>query len=138
MDKPIYEMSIDELIHANPNLEKLAHAVIQHLLGNKRMDIADWDAHRRNSTKKKDTKDKVLKVCNDEDVENLKAQIQAYAAKLKEYGAQAVVITCSFEQLQADGSGRGHNRTSYMDGNFFKCLGLVEILRDSYLQSNHE
>lgn len=47
-------------------------------------------------------------VCNDEDVENLKAQIQAYAAKLKEYGAQAVVITCSFEQLQADGSGRGH------------------------------
>lgn len=77
-------------------------------------------------------------VCDDKDVENLKAQIQAYAAKLKECGAQAVVITCSFEQLQSDGSGRGHNRTYYRDGNFFECLGLVELLRDSYLQSNHE
>lgn len=77
-------------------------------------------------------------VCDDEDVENLKAMAQACAAKLREAGAQAVVITCSFEQLQADGSGRGHNRTSYRDGNFFECLGLVEILRDSYLQSNHE
>jgi hypothetical protein len=77
-------------------------------------------------------------VCNDEDVENLKAQIQAYAAKLKEHGAQAVVITCSFEQMQKGGVGRGHNRTSYRDGNFFECLGLVECLRDSYIQTNHE
>ena len=72
-------------------------------------------------------------VCNDEDVENLKAQIQAYAAKLKEHGAKAVVITCSFEQVQKDGVGRGHNRTAYRDGNFFECLGLVESLRGAYL-----
>lgn len=77
-------------------------------------------------------------VCDDEDVENLKAMSQACAAKLREAGAQAVVITCSFEQVQKDGVGRGHNRTSYRDGNFFECLGLVECLRDSYIQTNHE
>ena len=63
---------------------------------------------------------------------------QACAAKLREAGAQAVVITCSFEQLQADGSGRGHNRTACTYGNFFECLGLVELLRDQFLQTNHE
>ena len=77
-------------------------------------------------------------VCDDEDVENLQAQIEAYAAKLKEHGAQAVVITCSFEQMRNDGVSRGHNRTSYRDGNFFECLGLVECLRDSYIQTNHD
>ena len=77
-------------------------------------------------------------VCDDEDVENLKAMAQACAAKLREAGAQAVVITCSFEQVQKDGVGRGHNRTSYRDGDFFECLGLVECLRDSYIQTNHK
>lgn len=77
-------------------------------------------------------------VCTDEDVEGLKKLLEACCAKIKEHGAQAVVITCSFEQLHPDGSGRGHNRTSFRDGNFFECLGLVEILRDSYLQANHK
>ena len=49
MDTPVSEMSIDELIQANKHMEKLAHAIIQHLLGNKRMDIADWDKLRRES-----------------------------------------------------------------------------------------
>ena len=77
-------------------------------------------------------------VCTDEDVEGLKKLLEACCAKIKEHGGQAVVITCSFEQVQKDGVGRGHNRTSYRDGNFFECLGLVECLRDSYIQTNHE
>ena len=75
-------------------------------------------------------------VCTEEDVEGLKKLLEACCAKIKEHGGQAVVITCSFEQLQEDGSGRGHNRVSFRNGNFFECLGLIDMLHNTYLNDN--
>lgn len=71
-------------------------------------------------------------VLDKDDVAKLQARLNRVCDECHELGASTVLIMCSFEDKDEDGT-LGNNRAYRRDGNFYETLGLLESVRASML-----